>query len=103
MLPGKLNLFHLGLASLISGFLRATQLFRLNPLSSLHTVHVEMLLVALANTAPRAADGFPQQDFTKSLSEVCQHTSGFQACGGSSPAPRLAQLFQEREPTHCIT
>lgn len=52
MLPGKLNLFHFRLASLISGFLRAAQLFTLNPLSSLHTVHVEMLLVALANTAP---------------------------------------------------
>ena len=35
------------LASLISGFLKATQLFIPNPLSSLHTLHVEMLLLSL--------------------------------------------------------
>lgn len=86
MLPGKLNLFHFGLVSLISGFLWAAQLFSPNPLSSLHTVHVEMLWFALVNTATSVAADFLQQDFTKSLSElglltflkVRQYPSGFQ-------------------------
>lgn len=84
MLPGKRNLFHFGLASLISGFLLAAQLFSPNPLSSLHTVHVEMLLFALVNTAGSAAADFLQQDCTKSellvltFLEVCQYPSTFQ-------------------------
>ena len=37
------------LASLISGFLKATQQFSPNPLSSVHTVEVEILLLSLLN------------------------------------------------------
>lgn len=70
----------------MSGFLRAAQLFSPNPWSSLHTVHVEMLLFALVNTAVSTAADFLQQDCTKGLSElhvltfleVCQYPSGFQ-------------------------
>ena len=51
MLSSKLKLFFPQLASLISGFLKATQLFSPNPLSSPHTAHVEMLSLSLSNIA----------------------------------------------------
>lgn len=53
------------LASLISGFLQATQLFSPNLLTSLCIVHVEMLLLSLLYTALRSTGVFPQFDFSK--------------------------------------
>ena len=50
MLPSKLKPFSL-FVSLISGFVKATQLLSPNPLSSLYIVHVEMLLLLLLNIA----------------------------------------------------
>ena len=46
----KWSLF-IQLASLISGFLKATQEFSPNPLSSVNSLHVEMLLLSLLNIA----------------------------------------------------
>lgn len=111
MLPGKRNLFHSELASLIGGFLRAAQLFSPNPLSCLHTARVDMLLFALVNTAASGAAEFLQQDFTKSLSElrvltsleVSQYPSGFLITCCPWPASSLTRLFKEGKHIRCIS
>ena len=63
------------LASLVSGFLKATQLFSPSPLSSLHIVRVEMLLLSLLNIALHSTVTFLQFDFTKRLSD--RHSRSF--------------------------
>ena len=67
------------LASQISGFLPIFP----NPLSSLHIVHVEMLLLSLLNIALSSAVVFLPTDFTKHLSDrrtrsirICRSDSG---------------------------
>ena len=58
------------LASLISGFLKAPQLFGSNPLSSLHIVRVEMLLPSLLNTDVTSTVDFLRLDVTKHLNDL---------------------------------
>ena len=65
------------LASLISGFLKATQLFRPNPLSSLHIVRVEMLLLSLSSSREFCCFYFLRYDFTK-RSSAHDHSRFFQ-------------------------
>lgn len=71
------------LASLISGFLKTTQLFSPRPLTSLHFVHVEMLLLSLINITLSSTVVFfylcdrPSGSFRFSFSMVSQHTSTF--------------------------
>jgi len=58
------------LASLISGFLKATQLFSPNPLSSLRIVRVKMLLLSLLNIpVSSTVVVFLRFDFTKRLND----------------------------------
>ena len=64
MLPSKLNFFFSWLASLIHGYLKATQLFSPIHLSSLHTVCVEMLLLSLLNITLSSTVVFLPFDFT---------------------------------------
>ena len=69
MPPSKLRPFF-QVASVISGFLKASELFSPNPLSSLHIVHVEMLLLSILTIAlSSTVVVFLWFDFTKRLSD----------------------------------
>jgi len=62
MLPSKLK-------PLICGFLKGPQLFSPNPLSSLHIVRVEMLLLSLLNTPVSSTVAFLRYDLTKGIAD----------------------------------